>query len=118
MRLTSTATAVSIATAPVARHLWKFAAMSSDLVTVAGMARLMGMDDAWIGRWGSAVGRKVAGMFRKANGTDPRKAWELSARGLKRNMAYMQGTEAQVIAGVILDYMVKTEIHKTAMEAA
>lgn len=50
MRLANTTALVSVATAPIARHLWKFAAMSSELVTVAGLARTMGMDDAWIKR--------------------------------------------------------------------
>lgn len=57
-------------------------------------------------------------MFRKATGTEPRKAWEASARGLTRNMAYARGENARVMAGVILDYMIKSDVHKTIAETA
>lgn len=87
-RIRSIVAAISRATARIARTLGRLTTNSAGHTTVAAYLRAHGADEAWIARWGSAFGRRVAKNHRATTGTEPRTAWEITTKGLKRHMAY------------------------------
>lgn len=87
-RIRSIVARISRATGRIARLLGRLTTNTSGYVTVAAYLRAHGADEAWIARWGSAFGRRTAKAHRAATGTEPRTAWEITTKGLKRHMAY------------------------------
>lgn len=120
MRLADTAKLITIATVPAARQLRKVAAMSRDMITVARFARMMGAGEDWTSGRLSALGRTIAAAYRKATGTEPRKAWDVTPRGIKRNMAYRTDADnMRIMTTAIRAYAAKNSLSlDTYAEAA
>jgi hypothetical protein len=84
----------------------RFAANVAGLTTVSRIARRYGADDAWMRRWGSAMGRRAAQLHRRNTDSDPASAWEATPRGPRRHMAYPHASFALLTA--LAEYISKT----------
>jgi hypothetical protein len=105
-KIRSIITAIVKASAAAMKSGLGFNSNPEGLLTIATYVRRLGLSEAWLKKWGSALGRLTAKTYRKATGTEPMTMWVFKGRRVRTHMAYPADSTALRIA--IASYITKT----------